>query len=167
MPLNLGVDLTTGIQTHAYRRLLGHIDLRGEEGRLHEWPELGAADPDGVVLDRLGSDARGLHDCVPADNCRRIRPAPVHAQAAQPAADSPYAFFAAPWLLSPFERAGQFQGSETFLNNPVSRPASARTLLEKIATLCMAHLGHFLHVLGEMTWTSSSLPTTGKPSTAC
>ncbi len=78
VPFILGADLTTGIQTLAYRRLREQLGVMGEEKYLYEWPELGAVDPDEEVLCRLGSDGRGVHDRFPRATCEYNRSRPPH-----------------------------------------------------------------------------------------
>lgn len=65
------------------------------------------------------------------------------------AEDGQYAIVAAPWLIAPLERACQLQGMETFLVNLVENTDFAIALLEKIKTLCLRHLTHFLEALGD------------------
>ncbi|WP_322805678.1 uroporphyrinogen decarboxylase family protein [Thermanaerothrix sp.] len=77
------------------------------------------------------------------------RYAHLSAEASQLARDNYYAIVAAPWLIAPLERACQLQGMETFLVNLVERPDFAQALLEKIKSVCLTHLGHFLAALGE------------------
>lgn len=73
----------------------------------------------------------------------------VAEQATALAAENHFAIFASPWLLSPFERACQLQGMDTFLLNLAARPDLAQALLEKVAALCKRHMSHFLPALGE------------------
>ncbi|NIS82540.1 MAG: hypothetical protein GTO14_20570 [Anaerolineales bacterium] len=76
VPLILGVDLTTGMMMHAYRRVKHHLKVERDDRYLYAWPELGAADPDETVLRLLGSDARGVHDCFPQATYNRNRNRP-------------------------------------------------------------------------------------------
>jgi uroporphyrinogen decarboxylase len=68
----------------------------------------------------------------------------VRERAASLAADGEYAVFAAPWLISPFERAFQLQGMDTFLFNMAANPDFAGALLGKLTSLYKQHLGNFL-----------------------
>lgn len=77
------------------------------------------------------------------------RYAHIAQQAATLANENRYAIVAAPWLIAPFERACQLQGMETFLIHLIENPDFAQALLEKIKTLCLTHLGHFLKALGD------------------
>jgi uroporphyrinogen decarboxylase len=65
VPLILGADLTTGIQTVVYGRLKERLGVQAEDRYLYDWQELGAIDPHEEVLRRLGSDARGVLDRFP------------------------------------------------------------------------------------------------------
>jgi uroporphyrinogen decarboxylase len=66
VPLILGVDHSTGISLHAYRRLKTYLGVEADEGYLYgSWRELGGAQIDEAVLRRLGSDARGVWDRKP------------------------------------------------------------------------------------------------------
>jgi uroporphyrinogen decarboxylase len=66
VPIVLGASNATGISTPAYRKLKAHLGIQAEERYLYDWPELGTAALDEVVLERLHSDVRGVHDREPA-----------------------------------------------------------------------------------------------------
>ena len=66
VPIVLGPSNATGISTPAYRKLKQYLGIEAEEKYLYDWRELGAAAPDEVVLERLHSDVRGVHDREPA-----------------------------------------------------------------------------------------------------
>ena len=66
VPIILGASNATGISTPAYRKLKAYQGIEAEEKYLYDWPELGAAAPDEVVLERLHSDVRGVQDREPA-----------------------------------------------------------------------------------------------------
>lgn len=66
VPIILGASNATGISTPAYRRLKQLLNVQAEEKFLYDWPELGAAALDEVVLERLHSDVRGVYDREPA-----------------------------------------------------------------------------------------------------
>lgn len=66
VPIVLGASNATGISTPAYRKLKDYLGIQAEEKYLYDWPELGAAAMDEVVLERLHSDVRGVHDREPA-----------------------------------------------------------------------------------------------------
>ena len=66
VPIVLGASNATGISTPAYRRLKVYLGVEAEEKYLYDWPELGTAALDEVVLERLHSDVRGVHDREPA-----------------------------------------------------------------------------------------------------
>jgi uroporphyrinogen decarboxylase len=66
VPIILGASNATGISTPTYRKLKQLLGIQAEEKYLYDWPELGAAALDEVVLERLHSDVRGVHDREPA-----------------------------------------------------------------------------------------------------
>jgi uroporphyrinogen decarboxylase len=66
VPIILGASNATGISTPTYRKLRQVLGVEAEEKYLYDWPELGAAAIDEVVLERLHSDVRGIHDREPA-----------------------------------------------------------------------------------------------------
>lgn len=66
VPIILGASNATGISLPTYRRLKQLLGVEAEEKYLYDWPELGAAALDEVVLERLHSDVRGVHDREPA-----------------------------------------------------------------------------------------------------
>jgi uroporphyrinogen decarboxylase len=78
VPLVLGGDLTTGIQTGAYQRLKQALGMELEDRYLYDWPELGAVDPDEAVLRALGSDVRGVFDRFPKATYARNAARPPH-----------------------------------------------------------------------------------------
>ena len=53
VPIVLGASNATGISMPAYRRLKERLGLQAEERFLYDWPELGTASVDEVVLERL------------------------------------------------------------------------------------------------------------------
>ena len=59
-------------------------------------------------------------------------------------ASDEFAVFAAPWLISPFERALQIQGMDRFLTNMILQPDFAQALLEKLTHLLKRSLRNFL-----------------------
>jgi uroporphyrinogen decarboxylase len=65
VPIVLGVSNATSLQMGAYRSLKGHLDLDLPDRYLYEWPELGTAAVDEVVLQRMHSDVRGVLDRHP------------------------------------------------------------------------------------------------------
>jgi uroporphyrinogen decarboxylase len=66
VPIIIGASNATGISTPTYRKLKQLLSVEAEEKYLYDWPELGAAAIDEVVLERLHSDVRGVHDREPA-----------------------------------------------------------------------------------------------------
>lgn len=66
VPIILGASNATGISTFAYRRLKQLLGVQSEEKYLYDWPELGTAALDEIILERIHSDVRGVHDREPA-----------------------------------------------------------------------------------------------------
>ena len=66
VPIIIGASNATGISTPTYRKLKQWLGIQAEEKYLYDWPELGAAALDEMVLERLHSDVRGVHDREPA-----------------------------------------------------------------------------------------------------
>ncbi len=58
-----------------------------------------------------------------------------------------FAIFAAPWLISPFERAMQLLGMERLLTNILLQPEFTKTLLEKLTNLFEQYLHNYLEHL--------------------
>ena len=67
VPVVLGASNATGISIPAYRNLKRYLGFEAEDRYLYDWPELGTAAIDGVILERLHSDVRGVHDREPAE----------------------------------------------------------------------------------------------------
>lgn len=68
----------------------------------------------------------------------------VHQRAEDLDTRDEYAVFAAPWLISPFERALQIQGMDQFLANMILHPEFAQALLKKLTQLLNRSLRNFL-----------------------
>ena len=66
VPIILGASNATGISLPTYRKIKQLLGIQAEERYLYDWPELGAAALDEIVLERLHSDVRGVHDREPA-----------------------------------------------------------------------------------------------------
>ena len=66
VPIVLGASNATGISIPAYRNLKRYLGFEAEDKYLYDWPELGTAAIDEVILERLHSDVRGVHDREPA-----------------------------------------------------------------------------------------------------
>ena len=66
VPIVLGASNATGITTPAYRNLKRYLGFEAEDRYMYDWPELGTAAIDEVILERLHSDVRGVHDREPA-----------------------------------------------------------------------------------------------------
>jgi uroporphyrinogen decarboxylase len=66
VPIVLGASNATGISVPTYRKIKQLLDIQAEEKYLYDWPELGAAALDEIVLERLHSDVRGVQDREPA-----------------------------------------------------------------------------------------------------
>jgi uroporphyrinogen decarboxylase len=65
VPIILGASNATGISLPTYRKLKELLGVQAEEKYLYDWPELGAAALDEMILERLHSDVRGVHDREP------------------------------------------------------------------------------------------------------
>jgi uroporphyrinogen decarboxylase len=68
----------------------------------------------------------------------------VHSRATELDQANEFAIFAAPWLISPFERAMQLLGMERLLTNLVLQPEFAQALLTKLTRLFQRYLENFL-----------------------
>lgn len=79
VPIILGTSNTTTLKMTAYKRLKAVLEIEAPDRYLYDWPELGSALPDENTLQRLGSDARGVHDRFPAEVYRHNRTRPPHA----------------------------------------------------------------------------------------
>ncbi len=66
VPIVLGVSNATGIKMDTYRGIKRLLGVSGEDRWLYDWPELGTARVDEAVLERLGTDVRGVWDREPA-----------------------------------------------------------------------------------------------------
>ncbi len=66
VPIVLGVSNATGIKMPTYAGLKRLLGVESEDRYLYDWPELGTALPDEEVLERLGTDVRGVWDLEPA-----------------------------------------------------------------------------------------------------
>ncbi len=73
VPIFIGASNATSMTIKAYRRLAAHIGVHCPDDYLYDWPELGTALPCEAVLQRLGSDVRGVHDRLPEDVRQRNR----------------------------------------------------------------------------------------------
>jgi uroporphyrinogen decarboxylase len=65
VPIILGASNATSMQMGAYRKLKDYLGLDRRDRYLYDWPELGTAAIDEVVLERLHSDVRGVLDRHP------------------------------------------------------------------------------------------------------
>jgi uroporphyrinogen decarboxylase len=77
-PIIIGTSNTTTIKMNAYRRLKAHLGFQAEERYIYDWPELGSAELDELVLERLHADARGVLDRFPAHVYARNQARPLH-----------------------------------------------------------------------------------------
>ncbi len=55
VPIILGASNATGISVPTYRKIKQSLGVRSEEKYLYDWPELGAAALDEVLIQRLHS----------------------------------------------------------------------------------------------------------------
>src|SRR6185503_4888993 len=66
VPIVIGASNATSISNATYRKLKELLAVDSPEEYLYDWPELGAAKIDEVILERLHSDVRGVLDREPA-----------------------------------------------------------------------------------------------------
>lgn len=78
VPIVIGVSNATGIKARPYRGLKRLLGIESEERYIYDWPELGTVLPDEAVLERLGTDVRGVLDAFPASVRERNRTRPPH-----------------------------------------------------------------------------------------
>src|SRR5512146_2121540 len=78
VPIVIGTSNTTGIKMPACSRLAAHLRLAPPDRYIYDWPELGTALIGEPLLERLGSDARGVLDRVPSAVYDRNRRRPPH-----------------------------------------------------------------------------------------
>jgi uroporphyrinogen decarboxylase len=67
VPIVMGVSNATGINIVPYRQLKAIEGIDSPDRYLYEWPELGTADPDERIMERLHADVRGVLDREPQD----------------------------------------------------------------------------------------------------
>ena len=60
VPIILGASNATGISMPTYQKLKKLLGVESPDGYLYDWPELGTAKMDEVILERLHSDVRGV-----------------------------------------------------------------------------------------------------------
>ena len=65
VPIIIGVSNATGIKIKPYRGIKKIMGIESEDRYLYDWPELGSALPDEMVMQRLHSDVRGVLDRFP------------------------------------------------------------------------------------------------------
>ena len=78
VPIILGVSNATGMKIKPYRGLKEILGVKGEDKYIYDWPELGTALPDEVIMKRLHSDVRGVLDRFPWDVYKRNKERPPH-----------------------------------------------------------------------------------------
>jgi uroporphyrinogen decarboxylase len=66
VPIVIGASNATGISNPTYRKLKTKLGVESPDEYLYDWPELGTAKIDEVILERLHSDVRGVLDREPA-----------------------------------------------------------------------------------------------------
>jgi len=66
VPIVIGASNATGISNSTYRKLKAKLGVESPDEFLYDWPELGTAKIDEVILERLHSDVRGVLDREPA-----------------------------------------------------------------------------------------------------
>ncbi len=78
VPIVLGVSNATGIKMGPVRELKRRLGIDTPERWLYRWPELGTAELDEILLERLGTDVRGVLDVEPAWVLERNATRPPH-----------------------------------------------------------------------------------------
>ena len=66
VPIIIGASNATSISNPTYRKLKKLLGVDAPEKYLYDWPELGAAKVEEVMLERLHSDVRGVLDREPS-----------------------------------------------------------------------------------------------------
>jgi uroporphyrinogen decarboxylase len=78
VPIIIGTSNTTTMKMRPYRELKARLGVQAPDRYIYDWPELGSADPDEAVLERLRGDARSVLDRFPAHVYERARNRPPH-----------------------------------------------------------------------------------------
>ncbi len=78
IPIIFGVSNATGIKMKPYQGLKKLLGCQGENRYIYDWPELGTALPDEMIMQRLHSDVRGVLDRFPQAVYERNRKRPSH-----------------------------------------------------------------------------------------
>ena len=65
VPIIIGTSNTTSMKIKPYRRLKEMLGVQAKDRYIYDWPELGTAAPDEIILERLHGDARGVLDRFP------------------------------------------------------------------------------------------------------
>jgi uroporphyrinogen decarboxylase len=78
VPVIIGTSNTTTMKMRPYRGLKALLGITSPDRYIYDWPELGSADPDEAVLERLHGDARSVLDAFPAAVYERSRHRPPH-----------------------------------------------------------------------------------------
>ena len=78
VPIVIGASNATSLKLPPYQRLKALLGSQAEDRFLYSWPELGTVDIDEAILQRLGSDVRGVHDRFPQGTFQRNQSRPPH-----------------------------------------------------------------------------------------
>jgi uroporphyrinogen decarboxylase len=78
VPIIIGTSNTTTMKMRPYRGLKARLGVQAPDRYIYDWPELGSADPDEAVLERLHGDARSVLDRFPSHVYERARSRPPH-----------------------------------------------------------------------------------------
>jgi uroporphyrinogen decarboxylase len=78
VPIIIGTSNTTTMKMRPYRGLKARLGIQAPDRYIYNWPELGSADPDEAVLERLRGDARSVLDRFPAHVYARARSREPH-----------------------------------------------------------------------------------------
>lgn len=78
VPIVFGVSNATSIKLKPYQGLKALLGITSEDRYLYDWPELGSIAPDEAIMERMGSDVRGVLDRFPEEVYRRNQNRPAH-----------------------------------------------------------------------------------------
>jgi uroporphyrinogen decarboxylase len=78
VPIIIGTSNTTTMKMRPYRELKAQLGVQAPDRYIYDWPELGSADPDEAVLERLRGDARSVLDRFPSHVYERAQSRPPH-----------------------------------------------------------------------------------------
>ena len=71
VPIVIGVSNATGIKMKPYQGIKEAAGIEAPDNYMYDWPELGTAEIDEAVMQRLHSDVRGVRDSHPGATLKR------------------------------------------------------------------------------------------------